>query len=443
MPYNDSMPISSPQSALTAHLQAPWPTDAQALDDHCTQLVELLHKTDPDTDTWVGTALSTMPPHQWWALWVHASTNSDNYSPMPQAIEEHLPSRVDHLFAHPDVVDNVVVWPTYASRDQICQALLTPARIPRTWTTHSPSDMSIFVRKMVSWAPDFPPENVLGVWRALLMARTIKDTPELAMSTRQLWELAGLDRMSALENMVVRMGHTPELLNGFLPTEASEELFVRVLRSVVMGSTTQNPPHMSVMAQLAATQTQGCVISVLPEFVVGHPSDAWTLEVLDVLWRHAGLSDDQRTPDQSAAYVSVLAGLAFRGLIDELTRRLTQNSPPTLLEELGVVEDMAQHPKPHTGAALYALVSNAPPDHRLALLKTFSSIVDLHKRKDRPHLDAALVQAWDLLDTPGRVDLISAVPALDTIPELAAWHQRHILEGHTHAPTTPAGRLKM
>ena len=428
---------------VTDLLQAPWPTDPSAITAHCQNILTLI-QTSTTSSAWTS-ALDGLSHQAWWTLWLHAQLNSKRKSEtIDPALTTHLSSRRAHLYDNPSLLAEVLAHTTLATPKDRSEALCILAFDGEmSWSTHAPSAVVRFVEHVLD-EPDLTPDRpwfAHSVWTTLMDARNTADTPELIAATQQLWNNRHIDRSDALISLVSVLGHTPTLLDGFLPPRVDAHLMRQIMGAISDGYGDQ-PPHMSVMLQLVEGQPKSVVADMLHGFLMGRQSFSWLSQVLDTLWDRAGLNDADRT-QQAGVCGNVMSSLAFLGMTEEFGHRLNQSHPMTQCEKLVFVHDLALQPNDNVPAAVLAVLSRTPTEECSALLQSFVDYTVCNRFQQGPGVLQTIGLCWGLVDENTARTLWDAQPKLHSIPEVAAWHQKSVLHQHTHRHDTPARAPKM
>ena len=409
----------------------------------------LLDKTNP-SDTWVDDVLSLLSHHAAWSLWLttkkRAHTSMD--APAP-ALVHHMMARRPHLYAHPKLIDGVLATGSVVSASEAAQMLLeATTEGEQPWRTQDTTALLGFVRHIAHGPHVVSGErksSLRRLWNTLLEERSHADHPDLVAATHALWDIRVPDDplQKVWVNMVMRVGHTPALLEGFMHHAASAANRRAALHAIRVSP--PNPPvDISIFKVLSQDATQQELIELL-DSVSGAANNgpAWTSAVLELLWARAGLN----TPTIRTStmwYCSIMCGLADKGMITEFTHRLTSGRPIDQAESEEVVKSLGRVPNEHSGAALRAVLGHAPPTDRALLLTTFVANSDLFGDDDTCALaHDAVVVVWDLLPPQDATSMLNDHPNLAQIPQLAAWAQHSLLAACVDQHQATRAPLKM
>ena len=426
------MPTSTPLSDLIAALKASWPQEPDASLSRTDAIVALLNQVDQSTPE-LHDALSALPHDVWWPLWLQAShTASQDGTLLPTALANHALERRAHLWAHPDLLQATLNQPTasddHIQTDRAIVLLLKLARVgDNPWATQDPPALVRGVTLMTNHpqAPQSACATLVGMlWQDLLRARSINDTPDLRAAMHSMWDI--LPYAQALPymwaNMVLVLGHTPALLDGFMDSADDVVHKMTALRSIA-SQVQERPVDVGLINELTQGLPEDHVAELLRNVANVEHDVQWTSDVMQVLWARSGLNEQRDTNDPRMTYVYILACLAGRGMCDELSHRLNSAEPATAFELTGVVQMLKVHFR-DISPTLRVVLEHSPMEGRADFIRVFAG----GSNAKNDHARQSIMGVWDLLPIPDALQLMHDISELKDIPELAAWRQKHVLE---------------
>ena len=439
------------QTQLTAQLQAPWPATAEAIAAHGKAIIATIEQANP-SDAWVDEALSEMSHKSWWSLWLCANPDPDRIDVAHQ-LRDHMLKRRAHLYADEDLITHLLSDPeSPVPLPNVAVVLLKTSVYGenRPWHTQPTQDLLGFVGRMAQ-SPHIIEEGkqkgIAVVWEDLLLERNTADTPDLQQAMRVLWEMQPRAQTEprVWVDMLFSLGHTPDMMDGFLGYADNPEYRAAALRSMAVMMSQSAPIDVAIMERLFEGIGTKPASDMLCTIIMISPAPhAWLSAVVEILWDRSGMND-VKTRYGTTSYVFVMNGLAEKGMTAEFTKRLSSGLGLQPMEQRQLAINLADEIHAHTPAALCALLNHIDSNDRSAIMEAFfRQAVHLGEdNNNKPLFHAAMTQAWDLLPPTATQTLLDKLPQLARVPHLGALVQKQVLTDSVNRSEQSARPMKM